>query len=620
MVESLKGRETLKKWMESSGMIFHIKRNIEEVMKFLETDSSRPSLSDDILKVWNRRANWYKECATYEFVIPPNFRFGHDIRIYWKNVESIWERILGFVFGKNQCVLDGQNPSFFVSLTNPDIKGLENLNEISCGADALEFRVDLLASYDPEYVCEQLACLRSLNKLPIIFTVRTISQGGHFPDDKGSEIIDFLNLAVRWCCDYIDVEINNLLPGFKSDLESLFFKRGNSKIVASFHDVKNEYSWYSETKPFKMRTMYSHLYPWCDIIKLIGVADSVKSNFEISKFIDDISKFGYDPKPIIALNMGKFGQLSRALNTYMTPVTHPLLPKSAAPGQLSIKEIHRLRFQIGMLEPKKFFLFGFPIAHSLSPSLHNSGFGALGLPHNFELNESSNIDDVKEQITRVVSQGTFGGAAITIPHKESLLSFVSSLTPSASKIQAINTIFMDKHGRLVGDNTDWIGIKRSLLETGTKASVAILLGAGGTARAACYALTKISSVIEIRLWNRTKAKSEILSKEFSKIKVCNWEDLVPENAQVIIVSTLPPIAQEICDWKALMSRGSSGVVLDLVYFPKITPLISFFSSSEFTIVYGIKVLIYQGIEQFKIWTGRNAPVLDMIKSIGEGAE
>jgi shikimate 5-dehydrogenase len=126
----------------------------------------------------------------------------------------------------------------------------------------------------------------------------------------------------------------------------------------------------------------------------------------------------------------------------------------------------------------------------------------------------------------------------------------------------------------------------------------------------------MENIKEIRLWNRTLSRAQQLGQEFSKIVICDWNNLIPHNTQIIIVSTLPPTAQELCDWNAFSAPGSFGVVLDLVYHPKITPLISFFSQLDYKIVYGVKVLLYQGLEQFKLWTGRNAPRAELMAEIG----
>lgn len=617
-METPHARDLLRSWIENAGLVFHIKRNIHDVIRYLSSDSLRPSLPEDVEKVWKRRKVWYKECSLYEFIVPPPKSSSSKLEDdrYWKMIGLMWERMIKFVKSKKKPITSFQNPSFFVSLTFPNYKCLESISEICTGVDAVEFRVDFLESYDTNFVSEQLAHLRSYTDLPIIFTVRSVDQGGNFPNESISEMMGLMEHAVKWGCDYIDMEITTLLPHYTPNLELMLAKRGNSYIIASFHDINNEYSWDCEEKVCKMQTMYLHLYPWGDIIKLIGMADSFSSNFGILKLMERIPSLGFLPKPVIALNMGRLGQISRALNTFMTPVTHPLLKKSAAPGQLSIKDINYLRSQIGIIKPLTFYLFGSPIAHSLSPKLQNTGFETMGLPYQFELFDSLDIEQVKNQIKKGIEEGTFGGAAITIPHKETLLPFVSSLTPSAEKIGAINTIFYKECGDLVGDNTDWIGIKRSLTSTGSKASVAILLGSGGTARAACYALNEIESIKEIRLWNRTRSRAQQLSQEFSKIVICDWNNLVPKNTEVIIVSTLPPTAQELCDWSALRAPGSSGVVLDLVYYPKNTPLISYFSNSNYVVVYGIKVLLYQGLEQFKRWTGINAPVSAMMAAIG----
>jgi pentafunctional AROM polypeptide len=101
-----------------------------------------------------------------------------------------------------------------------------------------------------------------------------------------------------------------------------------------------------------------------DIVKFVGTAKGLEDNLKLESF-----RNAHSLKPMIAINMGYEGQLSRVLNTFLTPVTHPSLPIKAAPGQLSLKQINEARYTIGTLKPKEFFVTGSPI--SQSPSQHS---------------------------------------------------------------------------------------------------------------------------------------------------------------------------------------------------------------------------------------------------------
>ena len=107
----------------------------------------------------------------------------------------------------------------------------------------------------------------------------------------------------------------------------------------------------------------------------------------------------------------------------------------------------------GMLPEKKFFLFGRPIGHSLSPAIHNAAFGALGLPFTYERHETDSI----EEVIKVVKLTGFGGASVTMPLKEAAVGVVDHVTRAARAIGAVNTISR-LEGELYGDNTDWLAI------------------------------------------------------------------------------------------------------------------------------------------------------------------
>jgi pentafunctional AROM polypeptide len=316
--------------------------------------------------------------------------------------------------------------------------------------------------------------------------------------------------------------------------------------------------------------------------------------------------------------MGKKGQLSRSLNTFLTPVTHPGLAVAAAPGQVTVSQVHQTRFNIGLLSAKKFCLFGAPISQSMSPTIHNTGFATLGLPHDYFLSETSDWKYVKELMKSI------DGASVTIPLKIDVLSngVCSQVDDAAKKIGAINTLYKDDSGNVMGTNTDWIGIKRSIEQYYPKSkqpAIGIVLGAGGTSRAALYSLSQISEVSEIRIWNRTFSKAEALGKEFGVLPVADLKSLIKANENFIIVGTVPASAQSEIGLSNLFSCCTDydfGIIVDMAYRPRVTPLLEACKHLEnIRAVQGIEVLLEQGYEQFSIWTGKKAPKKDIQEQV-----
>ncbi|CAG8562634.1 3719_t:CDS:1, partial [Acaulospora colombiana] len=612
IVETPSSRNLLKEYIRKKGKVIHIVRDIKEIVKYLNTDTIRPAYGEDIYDVWRRREGWYKECSNYEFVAITvssiNGVTDEDIvQREWKLVE----RFLRFISGFTTDPIDTRSPrrSFFVSLTFPDITpALNHIPAITYGVDAIELRVDLLTqdgsltSRDvndvpsTDYVAQQLALIRRSSTLPIIFTVRSKGQGGRFPDNRKKEMFVLLGQAIKWGCEYIDLEI-----GGPSDLISnLISNKGYSKIIASWHDVSMRWDGEEIRKIFRTAQQYG------DIIKLVGRAESIIDNFKLQEFVQSLH--AENSKPIIAINMGEEGQLSRVLNKFLTPVTHPLLPSKAAAGQLSVREINQALHLIGQLPKKKYFVFGTPIRHSMSPTMHNTGFLTLGLPHVYDLFESQDVEAVKP----ILEDPEFGGASVTIPHKLSIMSYVDELTEHAKSIGAVNTIIVkddDSDGRkLIGDNTDWLGIFhliKPLIEVDSNTS-ALIIGAGGTSRAALYAVNKLG-VEHIYMYNRTPVKVDALTKEFPDYRIqpiASLSQQLPVTPQ-IIVSTVPATANlEIPDD---LLKFDQGVCVEMAYRPRITDLIKKCKSRGWHTIEGIQVLMEQGFWQFEAWTGRRAP-------------
>ena len=178
----------------------------------------------------------------------------------------------------------GRKRSSFVSLTLPSVEpALDSLSAVVVGTDAVELRVDLLQ--DPNgrgrvpsvvFLVEQVSLLRMKFQLPLIFTIRTKSQGGAFPDEAREEALELYLTAIRMGFEFVDLEMQ-----FPEDfLQRVIESKGSSKIIASHHDPQNLLSWANGS----WIPHYNKALQCGDIIKLVGVADCMEDNFALFKF------------------------------------------------------------------------------------------------------------------------------------------------------------------------------------------------------------------------------------------------------------------------------------------------------------------------------------------------
>jgi len=247
-----------------------------------------------------------------------------------------------------------------------------------------------------------------------------------------------------------------------------------------------------------------------DVIKAVFTAHGPDDNFVLHSARQHLASELV--VPTIFMNMGPFGRLSRVLNTCLTPVTHELLANAAAPGQLTALQINGQRRSLGLIAKQNFYLFGSPVALSASPFMHNTGFARRMLPHTYHRLETEDLATVLSTL----KQATTGGASLTMPFKEQLLPHLHWMSPEVRTIGAVNTVVKDGVGRLCGFNTDWQGIAEVLspfLDLKASTTRALVLGAGGTARAAIFALQQLG-VTTITVWNRTADKAASLATRF----------------------------------------------------------------------------------------------------------
>ncbi|KAJ1940142.1 hypothetical protein FBU59_003900, partial [Linderina macrospora] len=441
VVESEQNRAYLKQYAKNGGAVVCLTPNMKHVAEYLEQDKTRPAYAatSDIFDVYQKRRPLYAECCNYEFLVDKSL-----VDNAWPVIERDFVRLLKFATARALNRVDLASPSsFFVSLTADDVHAYlpDTLGDVTSGAQAIELRADLLlnnqqfvgADLDQasvqdafvEYVQSQFTLLRHSSSLPIVFTVRTEPQGGKFPPTADALRARLLSLAVRWGAEYVDVEIDNTVAA------AVFAAKQNSLVISSYHDVTGTRLTWTDCE-FASEIL-ARGRACGDIVKLISVANAWEDNLKCLQFTQQ----HHSPaSPLIALNMGYAGQMSRVLCPCLTPVTHPALTAAAAPGQISVQEINQARSLMGKLPSKNFYLFGTPIEHSPSPVMHNAGFAALGLPHTYHLKETSSADPLKA----VIAASDFGGASVTIPYKQEIIPMLDELTAAAEKIGAVNTV------------------------------------------------------------------------------------------------------------------------------------------------------------------------------------
>jgi len=250
---------------------------------------------------------------------------------------------------------------------------------------------------------------------------------------------------------------------------------------------------------------------------------------------------------------------------------------------------------------KKFAVIGHPIAHSKSPILHRAGFVELEIDAEFSAVDLS--PDRLEDWIRDEFRPNFTGAAITIPHKIAVRQFCDFETEAAKKIGAVNTLFK-KDEQIFGTNTDAVGAIRAIhtAEQNLREKKALVLGAGGAARAVIFALR--SAEMQVWIWNRTASRARDLAREFDAKfletdhllpKIFAEFDLVANTTSVGLKKWESPVPAEF--WRA------DQIAFDAVYDPLETRFLAEAADAGATTITGDKMLCFQAIEQFKIWHG-----------------
>lgn len=609
IVEGKEARESLKEYVKSGGIVLHLHRDLDETVVFLSADTTRPAFVNEIKDVWLKREGWYHECSNYHF-----YSSHCSNELEFKHLRNSFISYLKTITGLHVTEIQ-KNRSAYVSLTYPDLnEAADSLEEIATGCEAVELRVDLLKDYSKSFVADQTATLRKYVNLPIIYTIKTESQGGKFPDHEIEQIEELSYLGIKLGVEYLDIQLNH--PN--ALIHKIMERKAFTRIIGSYHDNSGLLDWKNVEWDNKYNQAISLQ---VDIIKLTGVASSFQDNLDLETF-----RSSHDLKPLIAVNLGEMGKLSSVLNKALTPVTHSLLPPDATSAQLTIDEVNKSFAEIGGFVNKKFWVVGYPIMHSRSPQLHNSAYKKLNLPYTFDRLET---DDASEVYEKLMKQENFGGLAVTMPLKLDIMKYLDELSEAAKAIGAVNTVIPleGQPGKFLGDNTDWVGITNSFTRYGVPSIEnsnvnGLVVGGGGTSRAAAFALHEMGCQT-IYMMNRTSSKLYDIKNSLPalfNIEVLESIDQVDAAKPVsLIVSCVPAdkpmddkllnMLERMLHQGIIIKHGSfTPTLLEASYKPRLTPVMRIAEEKfEWNVIPGVEMLVNQGERQFQLHTGFTPP-------------
>lgn len=256
-----------------------------------------------------------------------------------------------------------------------------------------------------------------------------------------------------------------------------------------------------------------------------------------------------------------------------------------------------------------------PAHQSLSPAIHNAAFKKLGIDAEYRYFDVPG-DDLSSFMIEM-RDNQLKGLSVSTPHKEVIGHYLDKLDPACKEIGAVNCVYF-RDGKYHGENTDWIGIKEPIEAVEPiEGKRVVILGAGGAARAAIYAM-KQAKAGSITILNRTVDHAHDLAKEF-QCEFGSLEDF--GKADIVIQATSAglndPKGVQIIPKEKL---NINMVIFEMIYSPKETQIIKDAKEIEARIITGEQMLLHQGYAAFELWTQQKAPRKVMEQAIAEGFE
>jgi len=486
-------------------------------------------------------------------------------------------------------VLQDGRTKIAVSLTEETTEAVvARMADLRDVADLFEVRADFVRDLD-------LGALLRARAKPILFTCRPESEGGRFPDRDHAARRRLLSEAVARGVDLVDLEA-------RSGFEDVIASKAGRGLVLSWHDLAGT--------PGDLDGVFARMaahHP--DVVKIAVTARSVADLGRLAAFARRHA--GGRPR-LVALAMGPLGVASRVLGgRFGAPFTFASAEagREAAPGQLTARALadtYRVR-SVGP-STRVYGLLGSDVLRSLSPAIQNRAFAERGKDAVYVPLQAEALGPFVEALPAL----GLSGFSVTRPYKGEILAHLGGVTPSAAEAESVNTVVVEED-RLVGFSTDGDGVLVPLRRRVDPAGRTVaILGAGGAARAAAFALVRAGARVSV-LARRMEQAGQVAGATGAAAAGLDALDRLPWD---VLVNATPVGSGAVpgeCPVPPSALRPGT-VVFDMVYEPRETPLLAAARAKGCVAIDGVEMLVAQAVGQFEAWTGESAPVEAMTEA------
>lgn len=389
-------------------------------------------------------------------------------------------------------------------------------------------------------ISEAVARIRRSIIVPIIYHTQLRSS----IDTSGLKLLDTedyiqtVHHGLRLAPDFVTIDLSL----DDETIQEISKAKGSTKLVAEYHSDRDQLRrWDHEVWAAACERARRLGF---DIVRVSWPANCIEDNFQIHVFRSRLPALENGGIPVIAINSGPLGRTSACFNPTLTPVTHTSISSlDSRPRKpcVTVSEATKALYDCFVHEPMRFYILGAATGYSLSPAMHNAAYRVYGMPHTYQFHQTPDLKDLHQ----LVSDPHFGGCSVSLPFKLEVIALTHSLSKHAKAIGAVNTLvpvrrlledgsvpgelelFAERNRSgpvkaIYGENTDWQGIRACIRRGLSPANAvgprttALLIGAGGMARAAVYAMLKLG-IQNIVVFNRTYEHAEKLVAHFERL-------------------------------------------------------------------------------------------------------